>query len=76
MLAISFNMFDKIPMWTGWNVVNSTNLPQKQFVCYIMPVQLPPTRTGFVKETMKRSIDIANKIKQGQAFVTYDLAIT
>ena len=39
------------------------------------PIQLPPTRTDVVKETMKRSIDIANTIKQRQAFVTYDLAI-
>ena len=55
---------------TGWN---STNLPQKQIVCYIKPIQLPPTRTDVVKETMKRSTDIANTVKQRQAFVTYDL---
>ena len=39
------------------------------------PIQLPPTRTDVVKETMKRSIDIANTVKQRQAFVTNDLAI-
>ena len=39
------------------------------------PIQLPPTRTDVVKETMKRSIDIANTVKQRQAFVTYELAI-
>ena len=75
MLTISFNMFDKIPTWTGWNVIDSTNLLQKQIVCYIKQMQLPPTRTGVVKETMKRSIGIAHEIKQRQAFVTYNLAI-
>ena len=62
--AISFNMFDKIPMWTGWNVINSTNVLQKQIVCYIKPIQLPHTRTDVVKETIKRSIDIGNIVKQ------------
>ena len=62
-------------MWTGWNVINLTNLPQKQIICYMKPIQLPPTRTDVVKETMKRSIDIANTVKQRRAFVTNDLAI-
>ena len=47
--VILFNMFDKIPMWTGWNVINSTNLSQKQTVCYMKPIQLPLTRTIVVK---------------------------
>ena len=51
-------------MWTGWNVINSTNVLQKQIVCYIKPIQLPHTRTDVVKETIKRSIDIANIVKQ------------
>ena len=68
-------MFDKIPTWTGWNVINSTNVAEKQIVCHLKPIQLPPTRTDIVKETMKRSIDIANTVKQRQAFVTNDLAI-
>ena len=54
-------------------MINSTNLPQKQIVCYMKPIQLPPTRTNVVKETMKCSI--VNTVKQRQAFVTYDLAI-
>ena len=72
---VSFNMFNKISMWTGWNVINSTNLAQKQIVCYMKPIQLSPTRTDVVKETMKCSIDIANTVKQRQAFVKYNLAI-
>ena len=59
-------------MWTGWNVINSTNLSQKQTVCYMKPIQLPLTRTIVVKETIKRSI---NTVKQGQTFLTYNLAI-
>ena len=55
-------MSDKIPMSTGWNVINSTNVPQKHIFCYMKPKQ-PPTRTDVVKETMKRSIDIANTVK-------------
>ena len=39
------------------------------------PIQLLPTRTDVVKETMKRSFDFANTVKQRQKFVTYDLAI-
>ena len=39
------------------------------------PIKLPPTGTDVMKETMKRSIDIVNTVKQRQAFVTYDLAI-
>ena len=73
--AISSNMFDKIPMWTGWNVINSINVSQKQMVCYMKPIQLPPTRIDVVKEMMKYSIDIANTVKQRQVFVTYELAI-
>ena len=57
-------MFDKIPMRTGCNVINSTNVPQKQIVCYMNPVQLPPTRIYVMKETMKRSIDIANTLNK------------
>ena len=38
-------------------------------------IQLPPTRTDAVKETIKRSVDIANTVKQRQRFVTYNLAI-
>ena len=37
-------MFDKIPMRTGWNVISSTRLPEKQIVCYMKPIQLPPTK--------------------------------
>ena len=49
-------------MSTGWNVINSTNVPQKHIFCYMKPKQ-PPTRADVVKETMKRSIDIANTVK-------------
>ena len=47
----------------------------KSKFCYIKPIQLLPARTDVVKETMKRSIDIANTVKQRQAFVAYNLEI-
>ena len=48
-------------------MINSTNLPQKPIACCVKPIQLPPSRTDLAKETMKRSTDIANTVKQRQA---------
>ena len=31
-------------MQTGCNVISSTRFPEKQIVCYMKPIQLPPTK--------------------------------
>ena len=64
----------KIPMWLGWNSLSKT-VPIKQRVCYMKHIQLPPTRTDVVKETMKRSQAVSKDCGQQFTVVTYDLAI-
>ena len=73
--VISFNLFNFVPMWTGWNTRRSENNPAKQLVCYMIPIQLPPTRIDVVKETMHRSQILAEQCGQNYALITFDLAI-
>ena len=73
--VISFDLFDSLPMWIGWNRIRSTNNPAKQHICYIKPIQLSPTRIDVLKETMHWSQIVAEECRQDYALVTYNLPI-
>ena len=45
---------DNIPNWSGWNSKHDYDVNPKQVVGYLKPIQLPPTRTDVVKETLNR----------------------
>ena len=66
---------DDIPNWSGWNSKHDKDVNPKQVVGYLKPIQLPPTRTDVVKETMNRSQKVAAECGDDYALVTYDLAI-
>ena len=64
--TISYNMFDKIPMRKGWNVINLTNLPQKQIVCYMKPIQLQPIKTLLCKKLWSIQLILQIQYNQGK----------
>lgn len=64
-----------VPMWVGFNskfVVD--NLPP-QIIGYLPQINMSPTSTSVVKETLNLSQRISKECKQKYAHVTYDLAI-
>lgn len=64
-----------VPMWVGFNSrIDDSNSP-KQIISYLTPINSSPTNTSVVLETMKRSFEIAEELKQPYIQVTYDLAI-
>ena len=44
-------------------------------MCYIKPIQLPPTRIDVVKETMHRSQIVTEECGQDYALVTHEQVI-
>ncbi len=65
----------KIPLFTGFfSQFVTDNLP-RTIIAYMDPISLPPTRSDVVRETMVRSVKVAQETNQGYAVVTYDLAI-
>ena len=68
-------LFDNIPMWVGLNSLYLNDDLQKQNICYMKNISLPPTRLDVVLKTMQVSQDAARKSKEHYALVTYDLAI-
>lgn len=50
------------------------NLP-KHKICYMDPIPASPTKNNVVKETMKRTMNVACETNQEYAVVTYDLAV-
>ena len=69
------NLFSKTPMWAGWNTQRYPEPINKQVVCYMQNIRLPPTREDVVKETLKRSQAVAKECGDKYAIVTYDLAV-
>ena len=47
----------------------------KQVVCYMHNIRLPPTREDVVKETLKRSQAVAKECGDEYVIVTYDLVV-
>lgn len=75
MLSHAYNL-PNLPMWVGYNclISNNGNNP-KQVVSYLTPINLSPTNTSVVLETMEQSLKICGELKQSCIQVTYDLAI-
>lgn len=62
-------------MWTGWNSKLATNSLPMQKIGYLRQLNVSPTSTSAVMETMKISQRIAEECDQQYISVTYDLAI-
>ena len=75
MLSHAYNL-PYLPMWVGYNclISNNGNNP-KQVVSYVTPINLSPSSTSVVLETMEQSLKICGELKQSCIQVTYDLAI-
>ena len=69
------NLFLKTPMWAGWNTQRYSEPINKQVVCYMQNIRLPPTKEDVVKEILKRSQAVAKECGDKYAIVTYGLAV-
>ena len=69
------NLFSKTPMWVGWNTERYSEPIKKQVTRYMQNIRLPPTREDVVKETLKRSQEVAKKCGDKYAIATSDLAV-
>ena len=69
------NLFSKTPMWVGWNTERYSEPIKKQVTRYMQNIRLPPTREDVVKETLKRSQEVAKKCGHKYAIATSDLAV-
>ena len=69
------NLFSKKAMWAGWNTQRYPEPINKQVVCYMQNIRLPPTREDVVKETLKISQAVAKECGDKYAIITYDLAV-
>ena len=49
----AFYNIESVSIWTGWNTRKYTETSPQQLVCYMKHMQLFPTRTDVVKETLK-----------------------
>ena len=65
----------KLPLFNGFfSRFVRDDLPQTM-IAYMDPISLPPTRNDVVRETMVRSLKVADETNQKYAVVTYDLAV-
>ena len=66
---------DNVPLHDGFISRYIKDPLPFQRICYMDPIRSSPTRNDVVKETMIRTIKVAQEIGQKHAVVTYDLAI-
>ncbi len=65
----------RLPLFPGFcSQFIHDHLPQQR-IWYMDPISAPPTRNDVVRETMKRSMNVANETGQEYGVVTYDLAV-
>ena len=65
----------RLPLFPGfYSQFIQDHLPQQR-ILYMDPISAPPTRDDVVRETMKRSMKVANETGQEYGVVTYDLAV-
>ena len=64
-----------IVIGTGWNAERVHDSGPQQRFFYMKHIQAPPTRTDVAKETMKRSLKVAQECGDTFGLVSYDLAI-
>ena len=86
-LALQRNL-KPIDLYCLWKLMNEHDVPLHagfishyveyllplQRICYMDPIHSSPTRNDVVKETMIRTINVAQEAGQEYAVVTYDLA--
>ena len=64
-----------LPLFPGfYSQFIHDHLPQQK-IWYMDPISAPPTRNDVVRETMKRSLNVAIETHQEYGVVTYDLAV-
>ena len=61
---IAINTLNTLPMRTAWNSRMIEETSPQQTVCYMKHIQLPPTRTDIVQETLKRYQAVAEECGQ------------
>lgn len=64
------------PMWIGFNSLIFKDMSPTQKISYLTTINLSPTSTSVVLETMKQSQKVALECNEKYMQVTYDLAIT
>jgi uncharacterized protein YaiI (UPF0178 family) len=62
-------------MWVGWNAKYHKDFRATEVIWYLPQINLSPTSTVVVKETMKRAQKMATESGKNEIAVTYDLAI-
>ena len=75
MAGFIFNDKYTTPMWVGWNAKYSPQSKTTQKIWYLPQINLSPTSTSVVAETMRRSLRIAWEGQEENISVTYNLAI-
>ena len=67
---------NETPMWVGWNSFYSEDdHDTREKVYYLPQINLSPTSTAVVRETLKRAQQMATECNMATIPVTYDLAI-
>ena len=75
MLECSF-FLKRTPMWVGWNLLQTPDKNDAQEnVFYLPQINLSPTSTAVVRETLKRAQQMAAECNMTSISVTHDLAI-
>lgn len=70
-----FYKIENTPMWVGFNCkVLKENSPQQK-IFYLAPINMSPTKSPVVYETLRQCQQIAAECNQAVIMVTYDLAI-
>ena len=73
-MCLSFESYGT-PMWAGWNSVLEKIGGTIQKISYLPQINMSPTSYAVVKETLKRSLTIAEETSKSSIAVTFDLAI-
>ena len=64
------------PMWVGWNSLQTPGKNDAQEnVFYLLQIDLSPTSTAVIRQTLKRAQQMAAECNMTSISVTHDLAI-
>ena len=70
-----FLQIEEMPMWVDYNSLIFNDKTPTQKVSYLTTVNVSPTNTAVVMETLKQSHKVARECGETYMQVTYDLAI-
>ena len=70
---MSVNCNEITPTWTRWNSKRPEEVIPQQAVLYMKHIPLSSARDDVIKETMWRSMQVANECGENFAIVSYDL---